>query len=109
MSSSLEPLSVELLDNIVSFIQPRSALFQLALVSQKFNSLATSHLYRHVFLNSDCSDGGTRHMLPFTFLILHKPHIASLVRTFTFRGYFHYEENLTFAPNNEDEDDRRLP
>ncbi|OBT84756.1 hypothetical protein VE02_06316 [Pseudogymnoascus sp. 03VT05] len=109
MSPSLESLSVELLDNIVSFIQPRSALFELALVSWKFNFLATSHLYRHVFLYSDCPDGGIRHMLPFTFIILHKPHIASLVRTFTFRGYFHYEENLTFAPDNGDEDNRRLP
>ncbi|KFZ14939.1 hypothetical protein V501_02961 [Pseudogymnoascus sp. VKM F-4519 (FW-2642)] len=109
MAPSLESLSVELLDNIVSFIQPRSALFQLALVSKKYNSLATSHLYRHIFLDSDCPDGGIRDMLPFTFIILQKPHIASLVRTFTFRGHFHDEENLTFAPNNEEEDDRRLP
>ncbi|KFY73988.1 hypothetical protein V499_05936 [Pseudogymnoascus sp. VKM F-103] len=109
MAPSLESLSVELLDNIVSFIQPRSALFQLALVSKKYNSLATSHLYRHIFLDSDCPDGGVRHMLPFAFIILQKPHIASLVRTFTFRGHFHDEENLTFAPNNEEEDDRRLP
>ncbi|OBT71227.1 hypothetical protein VF21_09901 [Pseudogymnoascus sp. 05NY08] len=109
MSPSLESLSAELLDNIVSFIQPRSALFQFALVSWKFNFLATSHLYRHVFFDWDCPDGGIRHMLPFTFLILQKPHIASLIRSFTFRGVFHREGYPTFAPFNNDEDERRLP
>lgn len=45
MSPSLDSLSVELLDNILSFVQPPSALCKLSLVSWKFNTLATTHLY----------------------------------------------------------------
>lgn len=45
-------------------------------------------------------------MLPFAFLILQKPSIASLIRSFTFRGLFHIER---YPPNNSDENKRRLP
>ncbi|KFY16611.1 hypothetical protein V492_01209 [Pseudogymnoascus sp. VKM F-4246] len=46
-------------------------------------------------------------MLPFTFLILQKPSLASLVRSFTFRGRFHGQED---ADDEEcDEDEARLP
>ena len=99
MPSSLDSLNVELLDKILSFVQPRSTLYQLALVSWTLNSLATRHLYRHVFLDSDCPNGGIRHMLPFTFLILRKPCIASLVRSFTFRGRFHDENYSSSHPS----------
>ncbi|KFX95563.1 hypothetical protein V490_03792 [Pseudogymnoascus sp. VKM F-3557] len=107
MSTSIDLLSVELLDNIVIFVQPRSALFQLALVSRKFNSLVTPHLYQHIFLDSNSTDGGNRHILPLTFLILQKPSIASLVRSFTFRGSFQDEESWS-GPGDTD-DDSRLP
>ncbi|KFY89801.1 hypothetical protein V500_05500 [Pseudogymnoascus sp. VKM F-4518 (FW-2643)] len=115
MSPSLDSLTVELLDNILSFVQPPSALCKLALVSWKFNTLATTHLYRHVSLESDLPNGGVRHMLPFTFLILRKPSIASLVRSFTFRGRFHNEDSLlalAIDPNSQldyDNDEMRLP
>lgn len=38
-------------------------------------------------------------MLPFTFLILRKPCIASLVRSFTFRGRFHDEDYSSSHPS----------
>ncbi|KFX94161.1 hypothetical protein O988_06450 [Pseudogymnoascus sp. VKM F-3808] len=107
MSTSMDLLSVELLDNIVSFVQPRSALFELALVSRKFNSLVTPYLYQHIFLDSNSSDGGNRHILPLTFLILQNPSIASLVKSFTFRGSFQDEESWS-GPGDTD-DDSRLP
>lgn len=115
MSPSLDSISVELLDNILSFVQPPSALCKLALVSWKFNTLTTPHLYRHVSLESDLPNGGFRHMLPFTSLILRKPSIASLVRSFTFRGLFHNEDSLialAIDPNSQldyDNDEMRLP
>lgn len=94
MPPSLESLSVELLDRILSFVQPRSCLFHLALVSRNFNTLVTPHLYRDVFLESNYPSDGNRHILPFTLLMLLKPSTASLVRSFTFRGDFHNEESL---------------
>ncbi|KAL5345958.1 hypothetical protein ACLOAV_008988 [Pseudogymnoascus australis] len=95
MSPSLDSLSVELLDIIVSFVHPSPALCELALVSWKFNSLVTPHLYRHIVLYADGPEGGFTRMLPLTFLMLRKPSIASLVRSFTFCGMFHNEECTT--------------
>ncbi|OBT65336.1 hypothetical protein VE03_04626 [Pseudogymnoascus sp. 23342-1-I1] len=112
MSPSLNSLSVELLDNIFSFVHPPSALCKLALVSWKFNSLATPHLYRHIFLDSDGPGGGFTRMLPFTFLMLRKPSIASLVRSFTFRGQFHNDDCIMIDPDSQcdyDDDEMRLP
>lgn len=112
MSRSLDCLSVELLDIIVSFVHPPTALCELALVSWKFNSLATPHLYRHITLYSDGPEGGFTRMLPLTFLMLRKPSIASLVRSFTFRGQFHNEDCITIDISSQydvDEDKCRLP
>lgn len=106
MPASLESLSIELLNNILSFIQPRSCLCHLALVSRNINTLVTPHLYRDVFLESDCPRGGNRHILPFTLLMLLKPSTASFVRSFTFRGEFQSQESLLMDV---DDGEARLP
>ncbi|KFY27876.1 hypothetical protein V493_03246 [Pseudogymnoascus sp. VKM F-4281 (FW-2241)] len=49
-------------------------------------------------------------MLPFTFLMLQKPYMASLVRSFTFRGQFHSQNSLSVGSGDSNDDQHdRLP
>jgi len=83
MRPSLSSLPAELIDHIISSIQ-QPHLVNLALVSQEFNAFTTPHLYRDVHLKRQFfNNGSTEHLLPFMFLVLQKPRIASLVHFFT--------------------------
>lgn len=81
MRPSLSSLPAEIIDHIISFIQ-QPHLVNLALVSQEFNAFTTPHLYRHVYFKRHYLGASIEYLLPFTFHILQKPGIASLVRSF---------------------------
>jgi len=83
MRASLSTLPTELIVQIISYIQHQAHLFNLALVSQRLHALTTPHLYRNICLKSEYTGGSIQHLLPFAFLILQKPGIASLVQSFT--------------------------
>lgn len=80
MRASLSTLPTELIVQIISYIHH---LFNLALVSQRLHALTTPHLYRNIYLKREYIGGSIQHLLPFTFLILQRPGIASLVQSFT--------------------------
>lgn len=82
MQHSLFSLTTKLINHIISYVQQPSHLLNLALVSQDLYKLTKSHLYRDVHVTHYNDVNHTGHLLSFTILILQKPEIASLVRSF---------------------------
>ena len=92
MSTSLEILSEDVLDLIISFIDHLPVLAVLARVSKHFNRLTLPHLYANVSFVGAASDTGTKHLRPLTFLMLQKPQLAALVRALTLRSAYASED-----------------
>lgn len=85
---SLEDLSEELLDRIVSCIDSLPSLAVLARVSNIFNRIALPHLYAHVSFNDANMSTGTKYLRPFTALMLEKPQLAVLVQSIRIRDSY---------------------
>jgi hypothetical protein len=93
MRTSLLSLSEELLIQIINFVE-YSTLLSLTLVSQTFNRLTTPCIYGNVQFWGGSIYEGVTYLIPFTFLILQKPNIASLIWSFYIRDHFGDSETL---------------
>ena len=85
MPRTLDTLPEEILDLIAGFVDKKS-LCSLARTSQKFCRVAVRHIYRDIDLIIRVRDN---HSIPWTchlgILMRSKPHLASLVRSFSIR------------------------
>jgi hypothetical protein len=88
MVLKLDTLTEELLTRIVSFVEPHSSLWSLALVSRTLNRLATPYLYKTVDFKGGSHDAGITYLIPFAFLTFQEPHIASFVRSISIRDTY---------------------
>lgn len=85
MATLLEVLSEEILDRIISYMKDLKCLAALNRVSKRFYRLSLPHLYGNVIFEAGTSDQGVEYLRPFTFLMLQKPDLAALVRSFSLR------------------------
>lgn len=92
MANSLESLSEELLDRIVSFITSPPNLAVVARLSKQFNRIALPYLYAKVSFDGAWADTGTKHLRSLTLLMLQRPDLAALVKSFSHRFMFGTEQ-----------------
>jgi hypothetical protein len=99
MGTSLESLSDELLDRIVSFVDSSAHLALVARISKRCCRVASPHLYSNVSIINVWSDLGAKHLRPFAFLMLQRPDLAALVQSFTLRSMYatEHENDATTA------------
>jgi hypothetical protein len=85
---SLESLSDELLLQITRYLDDSQSLARVALVSRQFYRIANPELYTNPCRIGRGPTYGVRQLLPFTWLMIKSPDLASLVRSFSIRGCF---------------------
>lgn len=103
MATSLLSLSEEPLASIVDRLEYLDH-FELAVVCRKLNRLATPHVYANVHLMGASLTTGSRYLIPFTFLMLQRSEMASLVQSFSIRDTIGYEEYLSALKDSGDAD-----
>jgi hypothetical protein len=81
MSSNLNRLPEELIDRIFDFVEQRSSLLALCLVSRDVNRIATSHLYTTIALKRE----EFKQLRPLTLLLWTSPKHRALVRSISVR------------------------
>lgn len=88
MQVSLQGLSVEILDSIISFCNDRPSLAALARASKHLYRLTLPHLYRSISLSFSYDDQLTKHLRSLTTVLLQKPEVAALVQSLTIRPIY---------------------
>jgi len=84
MTPSLDSLSEELVDRIVSYL-PQSTQYILSRVTKQFNRIATPRPYSSIYFKDATMDKGTPWLLHLTYLLLKKPSLATFVHSVTLR------------------------